>query len=506
MAAATRTIGFALERTLRAPPERVWPIVSDTDAFNEAIGMAGWTFVETPDDLGGSVRVGSSRLLGTTIEWIENPFDWVVGQGFRVRRDYRSGPVRSSFAELRLAPAAHGGTHLLYTIDAEPRGTLWKIVVRAELRRLEGVCARAFDHVAAFLSGQAPHPYPVSAPRLERDAPRLLASLESRLPERGHDRALAERLVELLRDEPDRAVERLNPVKLASAWGVSPNDVLRLMFEASRVGALEPTWDMVCPLCRGAKHRLPAQGKMPARVYCPSCAADYDVLLDETVELSFRPSQILRVLRNEVHCIGGPGNTRHILVQQGLEVGGARDATLPLAPGLYRLRSPRSIESRVVRVVAGDSQAQAQRLDVRVDRRALQTSADALAAGRVALHLENRGEVGQVVELERIDGPAEAVSGLEAYQLTEARDLLAATIDCASFGTLVELAAAGALTEAAQEALDRHMAGCAACTGRFSEDREALTRLALALERRDAEPPPFEDILGLIGDTHPISR
>lgn len=491
MAAAAPTIGLALERTLPAPPDRVWPIVSDTDSFNEAIGMPAWTFVETPDELGGSVRVGSSRLLGTTIEWIENPFDWVVGQGFRVRRDYRSGPVRSTVAELRLAPSADGRTHLLYTIDAEPRGTLWKIVVRAELRRLEGVCGRAFDHVAAFLSGEAPHPYPVTPPRLERDAPQILSSLSSRL----HDRTLAGRLVELLRNEPDRAVERLNPVKLATAWGVTTNEVLRAMLEASRAGALEPTWDMICPLCRGAKHRIPAQGKLPARVYCPSCAADYDVLLDETVELSFRPSQILRVLRNEVHCVGGPGNTRHILVQQGLPVGGARDATVPLAPGLYRIRSPRSTESRVVRVLAGDA-TQAQRLDVRVDRRVLETSADALAAGRISLHLENRGEVGQVVELERIDGPAEAVTGLEAYQLTEGRDLLAATIDCASFGTLVELAAAGALTEGAQEALDRHMAGCTACTGRFSDDREALTRLALALERRDAEPPPFEDVLG----------
>lgn len=499
MAAAAQTLGFAIERTLPAPPERVWPIVSDTDAFNEAIGLPPWTFVETPDELGGSVRVGSSRLLGKTIEWIENPFDWVVGQGFRSRRDYRSGPVRSSVAELRLAPAADGRTHLLYTLDAEPRGTLWKIVVRAELRRMESVCTRTFEHVAAYLAGDAPHPYPVTPPRLERDAPRLLAALESSLPERGHDRGLAERLAHLLRNEPDRAVDRLNPVKLAASWGVSPNDVLRLMFEASRVGALEPTWDMVCPLCRGAKHRLPAQGKLPARVYCPSCAADYDVLLDETVELSFRPSQLLRALANEVHCIGGPGNTRHILVQQGLEVGGAREATLPLEPGLYRLRSPRSSESRIIRVLASGApgDGSGQRLDVRVDRRALEASADALAAGRVALRLENRGEVGQVVELERIDGPVEAVTGLEAWRLPEARDLLAATIDCASFGTLVELAAAGALNEAAQQGLDRHMEGCTVCTERFSEDREALTRLALALERRDAEPPvAFDEILG----------
>lgn len=499
MPVTAQTLGFAIERTLPASPERVWPIVSDTDAFNEAIGLPPWTFIETPDDLGGIVRIGQSRLLGTTIEWIENPFDWVVGQGFRVRRDYRSGPVRMTASELRLAPAADGRTHLLYTLDAEPRGTLWKIVVRAELRRIEGACTRAFEHVAAYLAGETAHPYPVAAPKLEREATRLLSALESRLPERGHDRTLAERLVEHLRNEPDREVARMNPVKLAARWGVTANDVLRMLFEAARVGAIEPTWDMVCPLCRGAKHRVPAQDKLPARVYCPSCAADYDVLLDETVELSFRPSVLLRALQNELHCVGGPGNTRHILVQQGLDVGAAREATLPLEPGFYRLRSPRSSESRVLRVVAGDGGEQAQRVDVRVDRRALETSAEALQAGRVALRLENRGEVGQVVELERIDAPPEAITGLEAYRMPEARDLIAASIDCASFGTLVELAAAGALTEAAEEALDRHMAECSSCTARFSEDREALTRLAMALERLEAEPPaPFESILARI--------
>lgn len=495
MAGPAQTIGFVVTRTFPAPPERVWPLVSDTDAFNEAIGLPGWSFDEKPDDLGGSIRIGSTRLLGTTVEWIENPFDWVVGQGFRVRRDYRSGPVRSTVSELRLAPTGDGRTEMLYTLDAEPRGTLWKIVVRAELKRMESVCGRAFDHVGAFLAGETPRPYPVAAPQLEKGGPGLLAAIETQLPARGHDRTLAARLADVLRTEPDRTVSRLNPVQLAESWGVSAPDLLRVMLDASRLGALEPTWDMVCPLCRGAKHRVPAQERLPARAYCPACAADYDVLLDETVELSFRPSQFLRILKNEIHCAGGPGNTRHILVQQGLDVGAARDATVPLAPGLYRVRSPRSTGSRIVRVDVGEGGAQ--RLDVKVDRTALETSAEALAAGPVVLHLENAGEVGQVVELERIDGPVEAVTGLEAYRLRDAADLLTTHIDCASFGTLVELAAAGALGDDAQEALDRHMEGCAACTARFADDREALTRLALALERRDTEPPrPFEEILG----------
>ena len=35
-------IGFVIRRTFAATPDRVWPIVSDTDAFNEAIGLPPW--------------------------------------------------------------------------------------------------------------------------------------------------------------------------------------------------------------------------------------------------------------------------------------------------------------------------------------------------------------------------------------------------------------------------------------------------------------------------------
>ena len=494
MSVSTKTIGFGLDQVLPASPERVWPVVSDTDAFNEAIGLPAWTFVERPDGLGGSIRIGSTRMLGTTLEWIENPFDWVVGQFFRVRRDYRTGPVRAVVTELRLSERGDGGTDLAYVVDAEPRGTLWKIVVRAELARLQASCRRAFDRLAAFYAGDVATPYPVTVPALGPEAVRLLSALESELPARGHDRELAARLVAALRDEPDRAVDRLNAVRLADSWNARRDAVLATLFDAARLGAVVPTWDMVCPLCRGAKHRVPAEDTLPARVHCPSCAADYDVLLDDSVELSFRPSRLLRAASDQSHCVGGPGNTRHILVQQGLDVGASGEASLPLAAGLYRLRSPHAKQSCLVRV---GEVATADRLDVRVDPGALVTSAEALAAGPVALHFENHGAVGQLIELERIDGPAEAVTGLDAYRLRDAADLLAATIDCASFGVLVELAAAGTVGEVGQEALDRHMADCPPCTARFADDREALGRLALALEPRDAEPTPaFEGLLG----------
>ena len=161
-----------MDRTLRhtwlwempAPPQRVWPLVSDTSGFNRAIGLGPWTFSETPNPLGGSLRLGSAPSMGGNVTWDERPFHWVEGREFSVDRIYHSGPFRSVRSNLVLEPADNGTT-LSYTIEAVVRSLLWGPVARYYLSvHTRRQFRRAFGNVARYLQGQAETAYPQPTP------------------------------------------------------------------------------------------------------------------------------------------------------------------------------------------------------------------------------------------------------------------------------------------------------------------------------------------------------
>ena len=103
-----RILRYNWHWNMPAPLYRVWPVVSDTHEFNRAVGVGPWTFAETPDSIGGSQRVGTSRSLGKKITWDEMPFHWVEGRVFRVIRAYHNGPFLNVLSHLELEPAAEG--------------------------------------------------------------------------------------------------------------------------------------------------------------------------------------------------------------------------------------------------------------------------------------------------------------------------------------------------------------------------------------------------------------
>ena len=89
---AGRSLSYTWHWQMSAGPERVWPLVSDTHSFNQAVGMGPWDFIETPDPKGGATRRGSFKSLGRRITWEENPFHWIEGLEFSVLRVYENGP------------------------------------------------------------------------------------------------------------------------------------------------------------------------------------------------------------------------------------------------------------------------------------------------------------------------------------------------------------------------------------------------------------------------------
>ena len=423
---AEHTLRYLWTWDMPAPPAQVWPLVSDTHSFNRSVGTGPWTFTETPDPDGGSVREGASRTPLGTITWDENPFHWVKDREFSVLRVFHRGPLKHVLARLELEPAAAGST-LTYSIEAVPRSAIWTPVTRYYLgvqsrRRFN----RTFTRIAEHLAGTGQDPYTHSRSGLPRHASDRLSEGAASLAAAGLDGDLVGRLTEFIEHASEDECSRLRPYALAEVWSEDRETVLRLFLHATRLGLLELTWDLMCPLCRGAKTRLESLSGLRSQGHCDSCNIRFDTNFDRAVEVSFRTSHRVRPVEEESYCVGGPWNTPHVLLQREVSPGETYEATLELVPGEYRLRGPRLKSTALVDVEAGGEARGT--LSFTFDESGLEPSRTSATAGAATVTLRNGGDEPHLVMLERMEWAGDAATAAEVTALQEFRDLFSSQI------------------------------------------------------------------------------
>ncbi len=421
-----KTLHYTWRWDMPAPPQRVWPLVADTNAFNHAIGLGPWVFTETPNPEGGSLRVGAARTPSVTVGWEERPFQWVEDREFSVLRLYSNGPFLRVLSALELEPSPPGST-LTYTIDAVPRSRLWSIVARYYLgvhtsRRLN----RVFSDVARYLSGQGAEPYSHETPRLSQAAQARIRDSEASLAEVGFRPGVVQGLVHYLRGAGDDDCERIKPYALADRWGEDRDTVLSLCLHATRLGLLELTWDVMCPLCRGAKDRASSLASLRGRGHCSSCNIQFDANFDRSVEVTFRPAQRIRELAMGSYCVGGPRNTPHILVQRSLAPGDSAEWVADLTEGTYRLRGHKMESSALLEV--GASYATRETVDFSCNRQGVEPNRVEVAPGQVQVCIRNSGDGDLLVALERMHWPDDAVTAARITAMQGFRDIFASEV------------------------------------------------------------------------------
>ncbi len=65
------------------PPEKLWPVLADTNRFNEAMGLAPYALEELPQANGTVLRRGKGKAAGFSLEWEEKPYEWILERHFR---------------------------------------------------------------------------------------------------------------------------------------------------------------------------------------------------------------------------------------------------------------------------------------------------------------------------------------------------------------------------------------------------------------------------------------
>jgi adenylate cyclase len=329
--------------------------VSNTDRFNRDCGYPPVRPARVPlvaaDEPVTNARRLQTRVLGMPIEWDEFAFEWVAPNRFGVERRYHRGPLARMIVACALQPSATGGTTATYEVRVTPANWAGRIAlpytIGRRARAIVGRVFREYDQLAQQgrrISALARPPELASG-----GAERLAGIARLLINERGQPPLLTAKLQELIASGDDLSVARIRPYAMADEWQANRRETLHLFLHATRAGALDFSWDLVCPHCRGAKAGPPTLSGIEAHGHCDSCQTDFEANFDQSVELTFRPNAAIRSVQRADYCVGGPQVTPHIVAQQHVPAGSRRSLHLQLTAGRYRIRSPGIATQRVFR-------------------------------------------------------------------------------------------------------------------------------------------------------------
>jgi class 3 adenylate cyclase len=412
------------EFDLKSTPESLWPFVADTNRFNRDTGVPEIEVDQKHKRLPNARRKVRFSMFGLPVEWEEQPFEWVRPERFGIERVYSRGPMSRLRVLAQLTPKPDGGTHFRYEVWATPRNVVGSVAIPLQLGLVIGPRFRAaiqkYDELAA---GEAKSSADAEdASRSTFDLQRL-ASLKEKLiadVETDEKSSLAERLVHFIEHGDDLAVSRIRAYKLADDWHEPRRLMLEVCLRATRVGLLDFQWELLCPLCRGAKATGASLNEIHADQHCSTCQIDFTVNFDRYVELTFRPNPAVRRLEVTYFCVGSPQWTPHVVAQQLLPAGDERELSFPLEAGNYRLRALELKGSQDLTVSPEGENA------ANVTLSSSGWAGDALHLGeKFKLIIKNETDTEQLLMFERMEWSDQATTAAEVTALQMFRDLFA---------------------------------------------------------------------------------
>lgn len=320
------------------PPDRLWPVLADTNRLNEAMALPSYVLEETAQPNGTVLRRGLGKLAGYTFEWEERPFEWVQGEHFRQDRIFSKGPFGRVGAAFHVEPQEQG-SRLTCVIDLEPRWFIGRLIGNAFAHRAAADLHRRIRQAVDFARGERLTRFDLPPPKLPTGARARAGALADVIDRSGYGNGLGHRLSDYVLDGMATDLVRLRPKRLALELDVPPRSAVEACLAATRAGLLAMRWEILCPNCRGAKASTSSLSDLPRGAHCPSCNIDYERDFERNVELAFAPAPTIRSLPQGGYCLSGPMTTPHVPVQLLLATGEHRTISIELPPGSYRLRT-----------------------------------------------------------------------------------------------------------------------------------------------------------------------
>jgi class 3 adenylate cyclase len=419
---AWKTFKYPWQWQLKSSPAELWPFVADTQRFNQAAHLPTTYYTEIPLEIGGSELIATTSKLGFTVEYEDRPFQWVRQQEFRNERIFKDGPLARTSAHLTLEPNQQG-TLVKYHVEVTPTNLLGFLGIPYqfgwEMRRNFD---RVFQTIDKNLQLQKSEPFELKVTPPSQAGQARLRDLTRQLAAQGHDLRWMQYLANLIQTEADENVTRLRPYVLAQRWQAPRRAILEMFLSGAKVGLLNLQWNIMCPLCRGAKVTAATLDQVSKGVHCPTCNIDFEADFAKNVELTFIPHPQIRPVYDNSYCIGGPMVTPHIQVHQVIQPGETRSLQVNLPPGSYRVRTQRPrVESQFEMAAGGQALA----IEATAETLCLKPMLDQPNPNchQLTLTFTNRAGYSQRFYVERAEWYTDAVTAAEVTALQHFRDL-----------------------------------------------------------------------------------
>jgi class 3 adenylate cyclase len=126
----------------------------------------------------------------------------------------------------------------------------------------------------------------------------------------------------LIADAPDHQLSRVNVLDFARRHGLDEEKTIAAFLHAARIGLFELSWNVLCPGCGGVLDANATLKSVRADEYnCALCAAGYEPMLDEMVDVTFTVNpRIRRIAAHDPHTLPNGEYYRQVFWGSGVDL------------------------------------------------------------------------------------------------------------------------------------------------------------------------------------------
>jgi class 3 adenylate cyclase len=418
----TKEYHYCWTYELKAPPEALWPLVSDTNRFNRDSGLPPMQLL----GIENRIRRVKFKIPFVRVEWDEEPFEWTYPYRFGILRRYVAGPILEMRGDVRLTRLESGGTKLEYETWSTPRNFIGDIAIQLGI----GIVAKnktkdIFNKYDQIASRGDPVVYSLETRRrLPSSGHARFKSLNQLLKKDGTNERVLDNLYDYLHRADDLSIQRMRPFALADAWGLPRRTVLEAFLKSTRAGMLDMYWDLLCPECRGVAEDFGKLGDLTGSAHCNTCQIEFDVNFDQNVEVIFRPNPSIRPVDNTIEfCVGSPQRQPHIVFSMIVPPHEQIPFGTILNEGRYRLKSSGLPSFQLVSA----SEDGTEKRDFRADVLGWQSTVLDINLAPY-IRLINDTDQNQTFQLERLVWSDQAATAADVTTLQVFRDLFSTEV------------------------------------------------------------------------------
>ena len=224
---------------------------------------------------------------------------------------------------------------------------------------------------------------------------------------------MADAIKRLVQHAPDPALCRINALDFAGQAKLDEERVIAGLLHATRLGLFDLNWNILCPSCGGVLDTNATLKTITRPEYrCGFCAAGYEPILDEVVEVTFTVNpRVRRIAAHHPETLPPLDYLRQIFWSSGVDLpqpetfasvmeqvtldsvelppGDKAILSLALPPGLAIVFDPVTHCAQFIEA-KGEITRERQNLTMRLDRSAVPAAMATVRPGPIRLNIENR--------------------------------------------------------------------------------------------------------------------